>query len=139
MPELPEVTPSPTVSINPQRVMLVLLVAAAALLGASLAGQVLKYVFNHDHVFGLVNLFNVDGEMNLPTWYSAVTLLVAAGLLAIIGRVRALRQRGDARYWPGRVVLLAIPAADVHERVQRLACRARVWLATRGRPCGAGA
>jgi hypothetical protein len=70
--ELPELTPSPTVSINPQRVMLVLLVAAAALLGASLAGQVLKYVFNHDHVFGLVNLFNVDGEMNLPTWYSAV-------------------------------------------------------------------
>ncbi len=105
MPELPQLSAqSPTVSLTPQRVMLVLLVTAAALLGASVAGQVLKYRFNHDHIFGLVNLFNVDGEMNLPTWYSAATLLLAAALLAMIGRVRAIggwATRVIGGGWPG--------------------------------------
>ncbi|RPJ70541.1 MAG: hypothetical protein EHM24_15250 [Acidobacteria bacterium] len=120
MTELPQVaTSSPVVSLRSQRVMLVLLLPAAALLAASLAGQVLKYGFNHDHVFGLVNLFDVDGEMNLPTWYSAATLLLAAALLAIIGRVHSVRRDGDARYWFGLAVLFLCVSTDeasfIHE------------------------
>jgi len=120
MPDQPRViTGGYTITLSPWATFLVLSATAAVLLVGSLAGQVLKYRFNHDHVFGLVNLLNVDLEMNLPTWYSSATLLLAAALLAIIAGRRAATEDGKAGYWAGLgavfVYMSADEGASIHE------------------------
>jgi hypothetical protein len=37
-----------------------------------------KYVMGHDYVYGLVPKFDLNGEMNAPTWFSSSVTFVAA-------------------------------------------------------------
>lgn len=114
MPNLPEVSSSspPTVSLPSRRVVQVLASVAAILLLASIAGQVVKYGFGHDHVFGLVRLFNVDDEMNLPTWYASMTLAASSVLLALIGFARRTAGKADSWYWLGLSLVFLYVSAD---------------------------
>ena len=110
---------NPMLVVSSRAAAVVLSIAIFTLVAASVAGQVLKYRFNHDHMFGLVNLFNLDGEMNLPTWYAATTLLTASVLLWIISRARRASGDGDARYWAGLAAIFLYLSADeaafIHE------------------------
>ena len=72
------------------------------LLIASIAGQIAKYIFGHDTVYGLVNMFSVDREGNVPTFFSASLLLFSSLLLALITALK--RQSHDAR-WPQWAIL----------------------------------
>ncbi len=91
---------------------------------ASVAGQISRYVLGHGHLFGLVDLFYVDVEDNIPTWYSSSMLLVCALLLGAIGSIA--RRDGDrfAAHW-GALSLLFVclsldEAVSIHERVTEL-------------------
>ena len=53
--------------------------------------QVCKYVF--DYKDDWMNLFNLDRELNFPTWYSALMLIGCAVLLKIIATGK--QQQGD--------------------------------------------
>jgi hypothetical protein len=58
-----------------------------------------KYVLGHDHVFGFVPKFDLDGEINVPTWFSS-TLLFLAGLLLLYIAAASRRERDRwARHW----------------------------------------
>lgn len=57
---------------------------AALLVIASLTGQFMKFLGGHDTVYGLVSIFNLDAEANVPTFYATFLLLLASLLLAII-------------------------------------------------------
>lgn len=59
------------------------------------------------YLYGLVPLFNVGLESNIPTWYASATLLLCAGLLAFIAAAR--RRAGDrfARHWAVLAVIFA--------------------------------
>lgn len=54
------------------------------LLLANITGITLKIGLNHDYVYGLVPLFNFNTEMNIPTLYSSLALVLASVLLFII-------------------------------------------------------
>jgi len=95
----------PRVSLSAGRIARALAVAIAALTAASLAGQISKYFLGHDHVFGLVALFDLDAEGNVPTWFSTVQLLACSVLLGLIGSVKHRRREPFARHW---LVLSAI-------------------------------
>jgi hypothetical protein len=41
-------------------------------------------MFEHDHVFGFVPKFDLDGENNIPAYFSSFILLISAVLLGII-------------------------------------------------------
>jgi hypothetical protein len=92
----------------------------ALLVVASGAGQTMKYVFGHGHLHGLVPLFNLDGEQNVPTWYQAVALLACAVLLGLIGA--AQRRTGRARHWWALAAVFVFMSVDevatMHERLQ---------------------
>lgn len=53
--------------------------------------QIGKYVFNYQDEW--LNLFNVDRELNFPTWYSALMIAFCAVLLKIIATGK--KQQGD--------------------------------------------
>jgi len=72
------------ISLNPTAIARILGTIALLLVLASVAGQYSKFVLGHGNLKGLVTLFNVDAEQNVPTHFSVFLLLFAALLLAII-------------------------------------------------------
>ena len=70
--------------LNPSVVARVLAAIAVVLVLASFGGQFSKFVLGHGNLKGLVALFNLDAEDNIPTHFSAMLLLFATLLLAII-------------------------------------------------------
>ena len=72
----------------------------------------LKLVLGHDTVFGLVRKFDLDTELNVPTWFSVLLLLLAAAALGYIG-VRA-KHEGDrfAGHWRGLAWIFLFMSLD---------------------------
>lgn len=85
--------------VSPSRAVRLLAAAAAALVVAGLLGVVARYGFGHDQVKGLVPLFDLDGEQNVPTWFAVALLLAAAGGSALTGRVERRRAPERAGGW----------------------------------------
>lgn len=93
----------------------------ALLMGASLLGQIAHHEFGRDYVFGLVHLFNVDGERNIPTFFTVLLAAAGAMLLVVIGCASRQREKNDSRYWfalaAGFVFLGYDEAFQVHEKM----------------------
>jgi len=71
---------------------LVLSIIVAVLVAASVAGQAIKLKTGHDYVWGFVPQFCLDGEGNIPTFFSSVLLLMCActlGTIALAEKVGA--------------------------------------------------
>ena len=110
------------IALSTRTVGRVLGAVIAVLVAASAAGQTMKYVFGHRNLYGLVPLFNVDGEQNIPTWYQACSLLACSVLLAVIAAAeqQGLRRR-PGQWWTLSAVLLFLSideVATLHERLQ---------------------
>jgi len=99
-----------------------LLAVAAFLALASLAGQWARFVLGHDRVFGLVRLFDIGREGNVPAWFSSTLLLVSALLLWSVAAVERRRGNAHAVRWVvlGAVTMLLSvdETASVHERLR---------------------
>lgn len=108
-------------SIRPQVVFRVLSGIALLLLVGSMVGQTLRFVFDHDHVFGLVPLFNVDQERNIPTFFTVMIALGNALLLLVTGLGSRSSEPRNARYWyvlaMGFVFIAYDEGFQVHEKL----------------------
>lgn len=75
--------------------------------------------FQRGRLYGLINLFNFDHEYNFPALYSALNLLFASVLLAIIA-ISHHRQQQPYRCWAGLAAIFAFLSIDeitvIHER-----------------------
>lgn len=72
---------------------------AALLVLASIGGQLAKYWLGYDDPLGLVPLFYVAKEKNIPTLYSMFLLFSAASLLALIAVDEKRRGTRDVSKW----------------------------------------
>lgn len=86
-----------------------MLLIVAGLTMAGIASDVSRFVLNRETAFGLVRLFDLDGEGNIPTWYSSITLLGAAVLLLAITRLCPADQ---VRKWKMLSVVFLIASID---------------------------
>ncbi|MDA0989290.1 MAG: hypothetical protein O3A51_00885 [Verrucomicrobia bacterium] len=89
------------------------------LLAAHVAGMFMTFYWGHPTVFGLVPMFDLNEEQNIPTMYSTLALLFAAFVTLLI-TCNSLRQQSDwTRHWAGLVVLFVFMAIDdfvgIHE------------------------
>jgi hypothetical protein len=126
------------VTVTPERTARILLLVVAALTLASAAGQVSKYAFDRGRLGGLVPLFSVREERNVPTWFSSATCLAAAAALATIASGARRTEDRWARHWTGLATLLLAlsvdETAELHERAVRAFTRSETtW------PLAAGA
>jgi len=99
------------------------LLGAAALLLVllSVGGQFSKHMLGNVSPTGLVPLFYVDTEQNVPTLFTVLLILVAASLLAIIAKLNGKRQSPHASKWAilsfGFLLMALDEAFQVHERL----------------------
>ena len=91
------------------------------LLCAHATGVILRYGFGFDTARGLIPLFDVDVEGNIPTFFAVCLALSCAMLFAIIGLEARGRASRDARYWfllaAGFLFVGYDEAFQVHERM----------------------
>lgn len=109
--------------VSPKRTRLVLTLVALGLTLASISGQFSKYLLGQGHLFGLVRLFNLDDEGNIPTWYASSLLLLCSILLVTIACTK--KREGD-RYllhWKALALIFLMLSLDetaqIHESPNR--------------------
>lgn len=90
-----------------------LAVAILCVMAADALFIVLRYGFDHDHVFGLADMFGYWNEQNVPTFVSTLLMLVCAFLLLATGAAaRQGPRRSDARLWFGLSAVFLFLAFD---------------------------
>jgi hypothetical protein len=106
--------------LSPARTTRVLCIIVGALLGAHVALQAVHYLW-HPLPWLLTNLFDVDVEDSFPTWYSASSLLFAAGLFLTIATRKRRECERWAAYWCGLgigfLILSIDEIAGLHETI----------------------
>jgi hypothetical protein len=109
------------ISLNPSSIARVLGAVAFLLVLASIGGQLTAYLTGHDHVYGLVRLFYVDAERNIPTGFSMILLLFAALLLAVITVLKRKQTGSPVSHWAilsfGFLFMAADETCSFHERL----------------------
>ncbi len=107
------------IALNPTVIARILGVLALMLILASLAGQVAKFQFGYENLMGLVPLFNVDGERNIPAFFSTLLLVFASLLLAVLFILN--KKTPSAAYWAalslGFLVMTYDEAFSIHENL----------------------
>jgi hypothetical protein len=101
----------------------VLVIAAALVILANLTFTFIRFFTGKPSVFGLVRLFDVESEGNVPTWFSSVLLLTAAALLAWIARGKHIDRDRFRRHWAALALIFFWMSLDetavVHEMLSR--------------------
>lgn len=99
------------ITLNAGTLARVLGVLIVLLLLASTAAHAVAAARGMEVTHWFVQLFDVDSETNLPTWYSSILLLVSAVLLAAIGNAERNRTAW-ARYWLALSLIFVALSAD---------------------------
>jgi hypothetical protein len=113
-----------TVTLSYRKTTRILLTLVAGLVLAHLAGRYSALHLGHDTLHGLVPLFDLDHEQNIPTFYSAAAILLTSALAAITAGTR-WRTPGTGRlFWGALAAILLVMAFDeacqLHERLTPL-------------------
>jgi hypothetical protein len=107
--------------LDPSAVARALGAVAVLLVLASIAGQLTKYLTGHDQVYGLVRLFYVDEEQNIPTLFSVFLLSFAALLLTVITVFKKRDRAPDVSGWAvlsaGFMCMAVDESWSFHERL----------------------
>lgn len=106
------------IEIHPKTAFKYLLYLITFLLFANCLGLLSNFYFGHDHVYGLVPLFALNVENNVPTFYSSCALLVSSVLLLFIA-IRHKKSGGSFIPWFGLSAIFLFLSIDeiasIHE------------------------
>jgi hypothetical protein len=101
---------------------------------AHLAMQSVRYHAGMPEFYGLVRMFDMGVEANLPTFFSAFQLLVVSVLLAIIGLARREQRDAAAPQWLLLALIFLLLAMDESAEIHEMSVRPfrdfAPWLAT---------
>ena len=105
------------ISVSAKRCAAALGLIVAVLVAVSLAASYLSFVRIEDAFLSevkesVVRLAWVDGEANIPAWYSASLLLVCSLLLATIAIVHSQDSGGHALHWLGLSLIFGFLSLD---------------------------
>ena len=106
--------------ISAKRIFRVLISIVLILISLSLIGQFAKNVLGHERLLGFVQLTDVNGERNIPAWFSSSLLMLSAALLAVITAVKKSSADRYTSYWLGLSLIFLYLSMDeaisLHER-----------------------
>ncbi|MGH8064840.1 MAG: hypothetical protein ACRERE_06275 [Candidatus Entotheonellia bacterium] len=99
--------------LSPKSIVQVLGLVICGLTIASVAGQFAKYVLGYTTLGGLIPLFDLNLEQNIPTWYSSAQLLLCAIFLWMIAW--ATRNDGDRAVWYWGILAIILLGLSLDE------------------------
>lgn len=111
-PRVRTMTTATVIAIRPERVAFVLGAVVVVLVMANITFQLVKFYGGHKEMFGLVHEFNLNREANIPTYFSSLTLFLAAALL---GGIAIFKKRTDdsyARHWTILSIIFFLLSVD---------------------------
>lgn len=88
-------------NFNPAKIIKFLAVIICFLLLAHVAGQFSVFYLDHNEVFGLIPLFDLNEEQNFPTLYSTLALLLCSALFSIIAYAKKRNRSVYFLQWAG--------------------------------------
>ncbi|MBC8452436.1 MAG: hypothetical protein H8D65_01105 [Spirochaetes bacterium] len=96
-----------------------LLIIAVCLIGLSVLTIISTYGFGRGNIYGLIPLFNLDGEKNFPTIYSTVLLAASAFLFFFLSkqaRTEDIRSSRKFKFLGGVMAFVALDEiSSIHE------------------------
>lgn len=105
--------------ISANKVFKLLLFIIFLLTCAHITVQVLRFTTGHDVMFGLIPMFDMNRESNIPTLYSGQALFLASLLLYFITRVCKEKKMPYAKHWYGLAFVFIFLGVDemasIHE------------------------
>lgn len=108
------------VNVSARRFASVFAATAAGLAGIHVVLQTVGFALD-SRLFGLVNLFDIGVDGNVPTVYSGFAMLVCVLLLALIAHGSRLNHSIDSWYWIGLMLVFLFLSIDelaaLHERL----------------------
>lgn len=108
------------IPLNPFKITRILGAVAFFLVLASISGQLMFYMTGNKF-YGLVLLFDIDAEYNIPTFFSMLLLLFAALLLSVITILERKRTASHILHWAilsfGFLIMAIDEVVCIHERL----------------------
>ncbi len=110
-----------TLTIDSKKIVRALSWIVLSLIGAHILGQAADYYYSLDGEHRLVELFNLDRELNIPSVYSSATLLLCAVLLGMIAL--SVREKKAPYFWhwlglgAGFLYMSLDELLSIHEKV----------------------
>jgi hypothetical protein len=109
------------IRIRPSSITMLLGIIAFLLVIASVAGQLSTYLTGHNWAYGFIPLFDLDRELNIPSFFSMLLLLFAALILSVIAGLEKKRKGAPTSYWAALSFILLFMAFDeivsIHEKL----------------------
>ena len=99
-------------SMRPLRTARVLAGLILLFMAAHIATQYARIELGRENLRGLVRLFDLDANGNIPSFYSAVTFLFAAACLYAIGVHAARTSAAYVRHWKALAILFVLVAIE---------------------------
>lgn len=120
------------IEIIPKKILFTLLFIITFLLFANLLGIVSRIYFDHDYVYGLVDLFDFNAEQNIPTFYSAMALFFTSNLLLFISNLQRKTQNPYILWIILSIIFLFLSVDEISSIHERLNFLTRDLLGTSG-------
>jgi hypothetical protein len=112
-------------NLTTRRIVAILSLITAVIVAVHITTLVFMWGFGHDNVYGLTSLFDLDGEDNIPSFFSFAIMMYAVALIAFIALHRRDADKPGTGYWAGLGVVFTYLAIDegfeVHERIGLIA------------------
>jgi hypothetical protein len=109
------------IDISSNRITKVLALVALCLTLTGTAVELIPYYSGHDNPFGLVRQFDLNGEANIPAWYSSFLLLLCSVLLAMIASAKKISGDKYGFHWQAMSIIFLFLAIDetaqIHEMI----------------------
>lgn len=110
------------IHVNPMTILKVSLISIVTLIVLHIVANMLVYtVPMPTGVYLVTQLFNMDQEISLPTWFAQNFLLLAGAVALLIGLARRKKKAPFYRYWLGIAALLIYMSADEGASIHELA------------------
>lgn len=108
------------IRLNSRRTVFFLAAGIVFFAVCDLAVQWSRYRLGHGNLLGLYDLFDLDSEANLPSWFESLLFLIAAAQLYWIARVKKSASDRWAPYWKSLSFVFVVLSADeivaLHEK-----------------------
>lgn len=118
-------------NLNPRKIGLILglialYLAAQSLIAEYLIEKVLDKTANASLIL-VMDLFSVNAEQTIPTWYSILLLFMASVVLALIAAATHANRERDTVYWVGLAAIFLYLSMDEGAVIHEIAAE---WLQT---------